>query len=79
MTFWLIKSNPFKVTVMRVSMKRRIFSAVGVILAVFGLIWLLQGAGILSGSVMTGSEFWEVVGAITFIIGLVIVPFSLKK
>ena len=59
-------------------MKRRVFSVVGVILAVFGLIWLLQGAGILSGSVMTGSEFWEIVGAVTFIVGLVIVPYSLK-
>ena len=59
-------------------MKRQVFSVVGVILAVFGLIWLLQGAGILSGSVMTGSEFWEIVGAVTFIVGLVIVPYSLK-
>jgi hypothetical protein len=59
-------------------MDRRVYSVVGVIIAVFGLIWLLQGAGILSGSVMTGSEFWEIVGAITFIVGLVIVPYSLK-
>ena len=59
-------------------MKRRIFSVVGVIIAIFGLIWLLQGAGILSGSAMTGSEFWEVVGAIAFIVGLVIIPYSLR-
>ena len=59
-------------------MDRRVYSVVGVIIAVFGLIWFLQGAGILSGSVMTGSEFWEIVGAITFIVGLVIVPYSLK-
>lgn len=59
-------------------MKRRVFSVVGIIISVPGLIWLLQGAGILSGSVMTGSEFWEIVGAITFIMGLVIIPYSLK-
>lgn len=59
-------------------MKRRVFSVVGVIIAIFGLIWLLQGAGILSGSAMTGSEFWEVVGAITFMVGLVIIPYSLR-
>jgi hypothetical protein len=59
-------------------MKRRVFSVVGVVIAVFGLIWLLQGAGILSGSVMTGSEFWEIVGAITFVLGLGIIPYSLK-
>jgi hypothetical protein len=59
-------------------MNRRVFSVVGVIIAVFGLIWLLQGASILPGSVMTGSEFWEIVGAITFVVGLVIIPYSLK-
>jgi len=59
-------------------MKRRVFSVIGIIMAIFGLIWLLQGAGILSGSVMTGSEFWEIAGAITFLIGLVIIPYSLK-
>jgi len=59
-------------------MKRKAFSVVGIIVAALGLIWLLQGAGVLSGSVMTGSEFWEVVGAITFMVGLVIIPYSLK-
>jgi len=59
-------------------MKRRAFSIVGAIIAVFGLIWLLQGAGILAGSAMSGSQFWEIAGAITFIVGLVIVPYSLK-
>ena len=59
-------------------MKRRAFSIVGAIIALFGLIWLLQGAGILPGSAMSGSKFWEIAGAITFIAGLVIIPYSLK-
>ena len=45
---------------------------VGVIVALFGLVWVLQGAGILPGGIMSGSLFWEVVGAIAFIIGIVI-------
>jgi hypothetical protein len=60
-------------------MKRRAFSIVGAIIALFGLVWLLQGASILPGNVMSGSQFWEVAGAITFIVGLVIIPYSLKK
>ena len=58
--------------------KRRILSIVGVIIAFFGLIWFLQGAGFLPGSVMTGSEFWEVAGALTLLVGLVIVAYCLK-
>jgi len=60
------------------SMKRRGFSIVGVIIALFGLVWFLQGAGILPGSVMSGSQFWEIAGAITFILGLVIIVYCLR-
>ena len=59
-------------------MKRRVFSIVGAILAVIGLVWLLQGAGILLGSVMTGSQFWETAGAMTFTIGIAVVAYCLK-
>jgi hypothetical protein len=54
-------------------MKRRAFSIIGPIIALFGLVWSLQGAGVLTGSVMSGSQFWEIGGAITFIAGLVII------
>ncbi len=59
-------------------MKRRVFSIVGAIIALFGLVWFLQGAGVLPGSVMTGSQFWETAGAVTLIIGIVIVAYCLK-
>lgn len=59
-------------------MKRRVFSIVGVIIALFGLVWFLQGAGVLPGSVMSGSQFWETAGALTLIIGIVIVAYCLK-
>jgi len=60
-------------------MNRRLFSIVGAIIALFGLVWFLQGASILPGSVMTGSQFWEVAGALTLIVGIVITAFSLKS
>ena len=59
-------------------MKRRVFSVVGVIIALFGLVWFLQGAGVLPGSVMSGSQFWETAGALAFIVGIVIVAYSLR-
>jgi len=60
-------------------MKRRIFSIVGAVIALFGLIWFLQGANVLPGSVMTGSQFWEVAGALTLIVGLAIAAYCLKS
>jgi len=57
-------------------MKRRVFSILGVILGLFGLIWFLQGAGILLGSVMSGSRFWEIAGAFTLIVGIAIVAYT---
>jgi uncharacterized membrane-anchored protein YitT (DUF2179 family) len=59
-------------------MKRRVFSIVGAIIALFGLVWFLQGAGVVPSSVMSGSEFWETAGALTFIVGIVIVTYFLK-
>ncbi|MGA2461502.1 MAG: hypothetical protein ABSF82_08800 [Candidatus Bathyarchaeia archaeon] len=59
-------------------MKRRAFSIVGAIIALFGLVWFLQGVGVLPGSVMSGSQFWEVAGAVTFIVGLVIITYCLR-
>jgi hypothetical protein len=59
---------------------------VGVIVALLGLLWFLQGTGILllcpvlcfvdCECVMGGSLFWEAVGAIAFIIGIIIVGVS---
>ena len=60
-------------------MKRRVFSIVGAILALFGLIWFLQGANVLPGSFMTGSQFWEMAGALTLIVGIMIIVYCLKS
>ena len=35
-----------------------------------GLVWTLQGAGVLPGSFMTGSRFWLAIGIILDIAGL---------
>jgi len=59
-------------------MKRRAFSIIGAIIAFFGLVWFLQGAGFLPGSVMSGSQFWEIAGGGTFIVGIIIAAYFLK-
>lgn len=35
----------------------------GVLLALVGAVWLLQGVGVLPGSFMTGQAQWAVIGA----------------
>ncbi|MUL85498.1 MULTISPECIES: hypothetical protein [unclassified Mycolicibacterium] len=53
--------------------------AIGVIVALFGLIWALQGFGVLQGSPMSNTTTWSVIGPITAVIGVVIAFFSWRK
>jgi drug/metabolite transporter superfamily protein YnfA len=53
--------------------------AVGLILALFGLIWALQGFGVLEGSPMSNTTTWSVIGPFTALIGIVIAVFSWRK
>ena len=53
--------------------------AVGLIVALFGLIWALQGFGVLGGSPMSNTTTWSIIGPITVLIGLVIALFSWRK
>ncbi|OBG64882.1 MULTISPECIES: hypothetical protein [unclassified Mycobacterium] len=53
--------------------------ALGVIVALFGLIWALQGFGVLGGSPMSNTTTWSVIGPITAVIGIVIAVLSWRK
>jgi hypothetical protein len=53
--------------------------AVGFIVAVFGVIWALQGFGVLGGSPMSNTTTWSIIGPITVLIGIMIAVFSWRK
>jgi drug/metabolite transporter superfamily protein YnfA len=53
--------------------------AIGLILALFGLIWALQGFGVLQGSQMSNTTTWSISGPITALIGIVIAVVSWRK
>jgi predicted RND superfamily exporter protein len=53
--------------------------AVGLIVALFGLIWALQGFGVLLGSPMSNTTTWSIIGPITVLIGIVIAVFSWRR
>ena len=52
---------------------------VGGIITLMGLVWFLQGIGVLPGSVMTGSQFWAIAGAFAVIVGLLVVALGLIR
>lgn len=43
---------------------------VGVLLALVGALWTLQGAGVVGGSFMTGSRVWLIIGVVAFLAGV---------
>lgn len=45
---------------------------VGIIVLLIGLFWIGQGSGIIGGSAMSGSPFWEAVGVVLLVIGVAI-------
>ena len=45
---------------------------IGVVLAVIGGIWFLQGINVLPGSFMTGQMQWAIYGGIAFVVGVVL-------
>lgn len=53
--------------------------ALGLLVAVFGLIWALQGFNVLQGSPMSNTTTWSIIGPITVLIGIVIAAFSWRK
>ena len=53
--------------------------AIGLIVALFGLIWALQGFGVLGGSPMSNTTSWSIIGPITALIGILIAVFSWRK
>jgi hypothetical protein len=48
----------------------------GVLVALFGLLWALQGFGVVGGSPMSNTTTWSVIGPITVLIGIAIAVFG---
>jgi uncharacterized membrane protein len=49
--------------------RRRTFATVaGVVLALLGLLWFLQGIGVVGGSFMSGQPVWAVIGLVLLVL-----------
>ncbi len=45
----------------------------GLILILMGVLWTLQGVGVVGGSVMSGVTLWAIIGPIVAALGVVLV------
>ena len=52
---------------------------VAVFVGLIGLVWLGQGEGVISGSPMTGSQFWATVGTLLIVAAAVIVGLEVRR
>jgi hypothetical protein len=59
-------------------MRKSVLVTIGVIIAVLGAIFTLQGLGYIGGSAMTGSTLWAVLGPIIAVAGIVIAVFGMR-
>ncbi|MFE5673335.1 hypothetical protein ACFQ58_17180 [Agromyces sp. NPDC056523] len=60
-------------------MRRPVLVAVGVIVALMGAVFTLQGFGIIGGSPMTVSTLWALLGPIIALLGIVLVVYGLRS
>lgn len=59
-------------------MRRVVLIGVGVVVMLAGVIFTLQGVGVLGGSAMSGVTFWAVVGPVIALAGLAIAIIGLR-
>ena len=55
-------------------MKRSpVLIVVGLLLVAMGLVWMLQGLGVIGGSAMSGQTLWAIVGPVVAVAGVALV------
>jgi hypothetical protein len=52
---------------------------VGAIAIVAGLVWILQGSGVLPGSFMTGQRMWLIIGIVVGVVGLALAYNGIRR
>jgi hypothetical protein len=60
-------------------MNKNLQTGLGVLLALMGLIWALQGLNVLKGSaVMSGKPLWFVIGSLVAVLGVFLVTRAVR-
>ena len=59
-------------------MKQLALAVLGVLIALAGAVWTLQGLGYIGGSFMSGATVWAVIGPLVALAGLVLITLGLR-
>ncbi|OGF57343.1 MAG: hypothetical protein A2Z21_02345 [Candidatus Fraserbacteria bacterium RBG_16_55_9] len=51
----------------------------GILLALLGIIWILQGVNVLGGSFMSGQPFWAAMGTVALVVGVSLVLLGKRR
>lgn len=60
-------------------MSRTVLRTAGILLVVFGVLFGLQGIGVIGGSAMSGTTLWSVLGPLIAIVGVVLLVRSSRS
>ena len=59
-------------------MGKPLWVVAGVVLAAFGLLFTLQGFGVVTGSSMSNTTFWSVAGPVIVVVGVALAAVGLR-
>ena len=59
-------------------MRSGVLVVVGVVIAIAGAVWALQGFGLIGGSFISGTTVWAVIGPVVALAGLAIAAVGLR-
>jgi hypothetical protein len=60
------------------AMRKPAFVAAGVVVALLGLLFTLQGTNVIEGSGMSDSTFWSIAGPVVILVGLALAGLGLR-
>jgi hypothetical protein len=60
-------------------MKQVLLAVVGVVAALAGVVWTLQGLGYMGGSFMSGATVWAVIGPVVALAGLALIAVASRS
>lgn len=60
-------------------MRQIVLVVIGLVAALAGLVWTLQGLGYVGGGFMSGSTVWAVIGPIVVLVGVVLITLGLRS
>jgi hypothetical protein len=52
---------------------------VGIVVTLFGLLWALQGFGVVGGSPMSNTTTWSIIGPIVALIGIAVTVGAVRR